>query len=63
MSTHLKAASKEERTSPGLGTGARYFWVISKGPECFAFYNGKFYFHHEDKWQAYISSAKIALVE
>eukprot|EP01062_Namystynia_karyoxenos_P024642 TRINITY_DN19623_c0_g1_i1.p1 TRINITY_DN19623_c0_g1~~TRINITY_DN19623_c0_g1_i1.p1 ORF type:complete len:241 (+),score=60.80 TRINITY_DN19623_c0_g1_i1:76-723(+) len=53
---HLKAVSRERRTSGGLGPGARYFRTVSRGPELFAFFRGEFYYHDKDRWHKYISA-------
>jgi len=46
----LKQVSREKRTSDGVGPGARYFKVVSRGPELFAIHDNQFYYHDNDKW-------------
>jgi len=57
----LKKVSIENRTSGGVGAGARYFKTVSKGPELFALYNNNFYYHDKNQWHKYNSSKILYL--
>ena len=47
-----------DRDSDGL-PNAKYYETLGPGPQLFAVVNDKVYYHHDNKWVAYVSAAFV----